>query len=746
MTAWQRRLRIVLGVFVVVFAAGVYLAIRKPPAPGAPPPIAATDPGAISEVRKGQVFHYERGSLKWDMSYETATEFADGTTRFRKLTAQVSRRGGRDYEVTADEGTSGKGDRAFVLKGNVHIKSSDGAEVRTDEASSENDGTIRARGEVVISRPHMHGTSLGMTYDQQHDIITFLDQVEMTSEGGQGQPPTQIKAGGAVWTRPDRKIRYDRGARIDRGAQTLEAETITAYLTADEQALKMLQLVGNAHITGGGGANGSLRGMRARDMNLTYAAGGERLQRALLSGAASVEVASDDRGGTTRVGGESIDLGLDEDGTTLASLLARGAGPDGRAELQLPADAAAHTPPRSVKAATIQGPAPGARPPAKSAAPAPKPVPRGKASAARASRPPATSSAQPRGITSLRFTDRVEYRETPAAPASPRVARSPQLDLVVQPGFSNVDEALFTRGVRFEQGAALEATARDARYLIKEGQLELTGVDDKGQPPQVVDEQATIQGRRVVLLPDSRNVQAFEAVQAVFKPAQKRADGTAARTPGLFAQDQPAYATSDALDYDGSASRARFRSASRAKLWQGETTIYGQEIDLDDKTGNLNARGSVVSTMLLEQADSKTRRKEKTKTTVSADRLEYDDASRRAVYTGTVRMSGAQGDVTSDTATLALAKDGNGLQRMDASGHLVMADQGTAATGARLVTGQTLVYTAADEQYVVRGKPVKYRDETYETTGDSLTFWKSVDRILVDGIERTRTQAKSGRK
>jgi hypothetical protein len=53
---------------------------------------------------------------------------------------------------------------------------------------------------------------------------------------------------------------------------------------------------------------------------------------------------------------------------------------------------------------------------------------------------------------------------------------------------------------------------------------------------------------------------------------------------------------------------------------------------------------------------------------------------------------------------------------------------------------------AADEQYNVRGKPAKYKDESYETTGDSLTFWKSVDRIEVNGVERTRTQAKSGRK
>jgi len=404
-----------------------------------------------------------------------------------------------------------------------------------------------------------------------------------------------------------------------------------------------------------------------------------------------------------------------------------------------------------VKAVTIQGPAPGARQTpaaprpsgAKTARPASGAVGPASGSVGPASR---RSSAPPRGLTSLRFSEHVEYRETPAAPASPRVARSPQLDLTVQPGFATVDDAWFTGGVRFEQGATLQATSREAKYLMKQGQLDLTGVDDRGQLPQVVDEQATIQGRRVVMLPDTRNIQAFEAVQAVFRPAQKRADGTALKTPGLFAQDQPAYATADTLDYDGALSRATFRASGRAKLWQGETTIYGQMIDLDDKTGNLRATGSVVSTMMLEQTDPKTKRKEKTKTIASADRLDYDDASRRAVYTQGVRIDGAQGHLTSDKATLTLAAQTNGLDRLDAAGHVELRDPGTATTGARVVTGETLTYTAPDEKYLVRGHPVKYTDKSYETTCDSLTFWKSVDKIVGDGVERTRTQAKSGRK
>ena len=41
------------------------------------------------------------------------------------------------------------------------------------------------------------------------------------------------------------------------------------------------------------------------------------------------------------------------------------------------------------------------------------------------------------------------------------------------------------------------------------------------------------------------------------------------------------------------------------------------------------------------------------------------------------------------------------------------------------------------------GKLVTYKDECYETQGKSLTFFRSVGRIVVDGNE-SRTQTKGG--
>jgi len=55
-----------------------------------------------------------------------------------------------------------------------------------------------------------------------------------------------------------------------------------------------------------------------------------------------------------------------------------------------------------------------------------------------------------------------------------------------------------------------------------------------------------------------------------------------------------------------------------------------------------------------------------------------------------------------------------------------------------------LTYFAADERYVMTGLPVKIEEECRETTGRTLTFFKSADRIIVDGNERKRTEVKGG--
>jgi len=563
-----------------------------------------------------------------------------------------------------------------------------------------------------------------MTYDQKRDILSLLDRFEMTAQESEGQTPSEVHAGTAVWARADKNMRLERNAKIVRRGQTLEADTVMMYLTPDEQHVQMIQLQGNSRISGepatgaagGEGGGSTLRGMHARDINLTYGQDGEKLQQAVLAGGSSVEVCSN-AGSITRIAGEFIDFGLEADGTTMRSLSARGANPASRAELRLPAQADA--PARVIRAVAIQGPTPG------------------------------TVSEPGRGLTSLRFAENVEYREMPAPPASPRIASARVLDLTMQPGFGAVDEARFSGNATLKEGTSLEAAARDARYDVKRGTFDFTGTDDEGRPPQVKDQQqATIQANRIVVTPEGRKVSASGAVQTTLQAAQKGAGGTTVHTPGILDQDRPVYARSDELEYDGAASQAAFKSKVQSRLWQsqGGTAISGVEIALDDAKGDLRARGSVVSTMMLEQVDDKTKRKERVSTTVKADELFYEDAVHRATYTGHVQMTGGvQGTLKTDKVILNLTQDGRALETLEAFANVELHDDGTPTTGKRTATGDHLTYTAADGRYKITGRLVKINEECFgETQGRTLTFYRSIDRMIVDGNRERRTQTKGG--
>jgi lipopolysaccharide export system protein LptA len=203
--------------------------------------------------------------------------------------------------------------------------------------------------------------------------------------------------------------------------------------------------------------------------------------------------------------------------------------------------------------------------------------------------------------------------------------------------------------------------------------------------------------------------------------------------PSMLKQDENVTITANRLDYDGASSRARYVGAAR--LSQGTTEVKGDVIDIDDKSGNLNARTGVRTKMKLEDVDPKTNQRVLTDTTGTGDTFAYDDAKRLAVYTGTPtsqsRLVGAQGDVTGDRIELYMKEDTNELERLEAEGKVVVIES------TRTAFGKHLSYTAADDTYVLTGPTV----ELYEpqdnackrTRAQSFKFRRGVDNIETSG-------------
>ena len=559
-----------------------------------------------------------------------------------------------------------------------------------------------------------------MTYDEKQDILSLLERaVVKVAPGKDTGGGADITAGSAVYARRDKHMRFEGSVRLIREGRTVEADTATAFLSGDESRLERMELRGRSRITTADAAEGALQEMAARDMDLAYAADGETLERAVLKGSGTIVMAG---AAGRRIAGELVDIAFGAD-SNVTALTARD-----RVQLTMPAHR--DTPERIIRAAAMQGKGPPGQ-----------------------------------GLTSALFSGGVEFRETPSG-GTLRVARASTLDLAMTPGTGAIEEARFSGSTRFEEGN-LRAAAADGRYRIGDGLLELTGSEGT-RDPRVQDERITVDAKRINLTFAGPALVATTEVRSVMQPAAEKQPATAAaaapaatsppvrpaardpkrpaggssapapqdRTvPGMLKDDEPVYVTGAALDYDGARAFATYTGGAR--LWQGDTTIQGDTIVLDEHSGDLKASGSVRSTFVLEQLDRRRSRRKST-SIASAKDLHYEDALRRATYTTDAHVNGPQGDCRADKIEMYFVEGGGALERAEAYRDVKL------LTDARTSSGDRMTYFAADERYIMVGAPVRILEECRETTAKTLTFWRSTDRILADGNEEIRTLTKKG--
>ena len=708
MNTWQRRVRLALAVFVAVFAAGLFFALRREPPKPDTAPVRRSDPTAALESRGGVSIQLkgEREQLK--VESEETFVYANGTRKLKGVTVTVSERAGRSFVLTGREGEVGPDDSSVKVTEDIKLVVSDGLTVTAGEAFyTKTDGVVRAPGPVRFSRGRLSGSAVGMTHDRDTDVLALLDQVAAeVAPDDAGTGGTKIVAGSAALARGERQLRFTRGVRLLRARRALESDAAVAYLTDDETRVRRIEMRGGSRVVGGGDAPGSLETMSARDMDLAYAEEGDALERAILAGSAVVQIAGEPGARGRRIAGEWMDIQLAPDGATVTSLLGR---ESVRLDLPPEGDAPGHT----IRASVLEA--------------------RGAAAT---------------GITSAVFTGSVEFREEGKPPMGPRVAHAGAMRLALKAGFGALEHAWFTGGVTFEDGD-LTASAREARYGVTTGQLALTGSEDRtGRPPQVVDPKVTIAGTRVELLLDGRRVSAQGAVSSELRASAAAAPPAGQRAqhlPALLKRDQPVFVTADSLAYDGAAGLAVY--AGHGRLWQGDTSVAGDRLTLNDTTGDLTAGGSVRAQLMMVQTDEQAKTRTPAQTRGRGESMTYTDETRRLVFTrgatAQANLAGPQGDITGDRIDALLNKSGDELDRLEAEGSVILK-----LPPGRAASGRHLVYTVVDGRYVMVGAPVEIQEQLAEgcriTTGTTLTFFKSTDRIVADGNQERRTETKSG--
>jgi LPS export ABC transporter protein LptC len=695
MTKWLRRARLFVGLFAIVFAIVVFFAFRRRTAPTTSIPVVRTDPGAVVETLGGHIARFSSSREDVRIDYEKQATFSDGSTKMINVTVVTAEKSGsRTFTVTGKEGQLGKDESIIMLDGDVRLAASDGLTAHTEHATyRQNDGIVRAAGPVEFARARLAGRGVGMTYDKNSDALTMLDQaVVRVAPDAQGSGGVEITSGAATFARRDHLVRFERNMHVERGGQVIDADNGVASLTPDGNHVDTIELHGTARITGSHPEAGGLQALTGDTMNLKYAGDGDVLQRATIEGNSVLKLAGEAGKAGREVTARTIDITLAPDGSTPVALT-------GRQTVQLTFPPEAGVAGRIIRADSLDA-----------------------------------TGAPGRGLTQALFAGAVDYREQGGA--VDRAAKSDRLDVLLKPGMSEIDDAKFSRHVRFEEGT-MAATAAEGRYLVSKGTLELSGTDAATRAPHVVNDQIKIDATHIDVTLAGPKMKAAGSVKSELQPPKANAGSAAGKLPSMLKQDQAVNVTANELDYDGTTSHAVYTGA--AQLWQADTSVKGASITIDDRTGDLSATGPVTTTTMLAQNDGD--KKERVRSVATAGAFKYDDALRRATYTGDAHMSGPQGDMTAATIELYLKPSGDEVERAeshDDTNKMTLREQ------SRTTTGVHMTYTAADDQYRVTGKPVTIIDQCgRETTGGTLTFHKATDSIVIDG-KGFRTQTKGG--
>jgi lipopolysaccharide export system protein LptA len=330
-----------------------------------------------------------------------------------------------------------------------------------------------------------------------------------------------------------------------------------------------------------------------------------------------------------------------------------------------------------------------------------------------------------------------------------RVSTSQMLDVVFRPE-GGVASIVQTGGVAYVDGPQ-KAWAERGEYKTGDQTLVLSGA------PRVVDNGMTTTAQTIRMNRTTGDAIAEGNVKSTYSDLKAQPDG------GMFASGDPIHVTSHTMTAHRSPAIALY--AGDARLWQNANLVEAPSLQFDRDQRSLIAQGSLaqpISTVLV-QVDKNGKA---TPVTVTSARLNYVDAGRKIEIDGGVTVRGSDSTLTAQKMTVYLTARNQLLTGQSLTGQSLTktAPPGPETPGqverivaegkivvtqpTRHATGDRLVYTAAEDKFVLTGEPKNppsiFDAERGKITGDSLTFYRHDDRVLVEGKETsptvTRTQ------
>lgn len=708
---WQKKARLALAVFIVVFAGIVFLALQRSRPESPAGEMLPIDQQAVAQTLGTGIYERRDQAGKLQLSIHSTGQraYENGRNVFENATLTLPDRNGRDLVIKAPEAevvkpADGESELSTaILRGGVELTTSDDLVVEAQDATyNDADGILNIPGPMTFVRGRLKGSGVGATYDRHRDVLWLLAEAHIdVAADAQGAGAIQATSGTAGLARAEHYIRMSGAAHLVSSDRTIDTDDLTVRLTPDDQRVQSMELRASSRIVGTGPGAAS---MSARDIDLAYGEDGRALQRAKLMEDGVLDLPAEGRA-RRRIIGRFIDLTLGPDGATVTRLTATE-----RVVVDLPAQGEA--PARSICASVLNASGEGGS-----------------------------------GLQTATFEGPVDFREGAScqggAGGGSRRATSRQLVVRTLPGLGAIQEADFRGTVKFEDQPATTAEAPHAVYTIAEDQLDL--FSDKqypGPPPTVSDGKITVFARTIRMTLSTRVLNADTDVRSRFERGKAAAGSAASDStlPSMLEADQPVTVTSNRLAYDGSAAKAVF--TGNARLVQERTEVRGETIELDDRLGNLTAIGAASTQMVLQDTDPKTGKVTPTDTIGTGETFTYEEAKRLAIYTSAAgrraRVKGPQGDVTGDRIELYLKATGSEVERVEADGSVVAIELNRTARGVHLT------YTAADEAYVMTGSPADVLQKEgpascKRTLAATLRFQRARDNIDWEGKPSTTT-------
>ena len=347
-----------------------------------------------------------------------------------------------------------------------------------------------------------------------------------------------------------------------------------------------------------------------------------------------------------------------------------------------------------------------------------------------------------------------------------RVSTSESVDAIFLPQ-GGIDSVTQQGSVAYTDGQQadkrMQAWANTARYTPLDQMLVLTG------SPRVADGAMATTAKTIHMNRATGDALAEGDVKTTYSELKEQPNGA------LLASSSPIHVTARSMTAHNAGGVALY--SGNARLWQDANIIEAPSIQFDRDRRFVTAQGSTaepVQTILVQsQKGQKPGDKQDAKkdekagkvdlagpakdknsakparaagsgpVAITATRLTYADSERKAHYEGGVLAKSADFTATAKTADVYLlprsqisasqsVSSPGQLDRMVAQGDVVVQQP------KRRAEGQKLVYTAADDKFVLTGGlPSIFDAEQGKITGVSLTFFRGDDRVLVEGEAST---------